>query len=86
MVFLEFIDASQCGISLKIKEFLPDDAFLESHVLIGQYILGNIFQELIEDMVERDEVDVFGRILVIHSLHVFEHSVGDIAKLGVVFP
>ena len=80
MVFLQLIDASQCRISLEIKKFLPDDAVLETHVLVGEHILRDVFQELVEDMVERDEVDVLRRILVIHRLHVFEHPIGDIGE------
>ncbi len=86
MVFLQLVDASQCRISLKVKKFLPDDAVLESYALIGEHILGDVFQELVEDMVERDEVDVLGRILLIHGLHVFEHTVGDIGELASVCP
>jgi hypothetical protein len=51
VILLQLIDDGENGIPLEIIQHTPDFALLEPGRLIGQDILGNVVQELAENMV-----------------------------------
>ena len=59
---------------------------LETCGLVGQHIFADVLQELIEDVVERHEVDEVGRILTIDVLNILDDGICHIGKLLLVIP
>ena len=86
IVLLQLVDDGKGCITLEVIELVPNDAVLEARALIGQHILGDVLQELVEDIVQRDEVDVFRCILVIDGINVVEDTLSDIGEMFVIIP
>ena len=86
IIGLEFIDDSQRRILLEVIEFVPNLRRLEACGLVGQHIFADVLQELIEDVVERHEVDEVGGVLTIDILDVFDDGIRHVRKLLLVIP
>ena len=71
---------------MEIVKFIPDGAVLETRRLVCQIIFGNVIEELVENVIERNEVNVIGRIFAIDVLDVFKNRIGDVLQLFVVVP
>ena len=83
---LKFVYDSKSGISLEVIEHPPNLAFLKTGRFVGQNIFGHIFQKLIEDVIERHEIDEIRRVLVICGGNAVDHLVGDNLKHLAVIP
>ena len=82
----QLVDDARCGISLEVEHLVPDQAvFVAGHV-VGQNVFVEVFQELVEDVVEHHEVDAFGRILLINRRDMIAEPVRDVLRLFRVVP
>ena len=52
VVFFQLIDDCETSLTLEVIQHLPDLALLEAGGFVGQHILGNVFQKLVEDIVQ----------------------------------
>ena len=58
----------------------------ETRGFVGQHIFADVLQELIEDVVERDEIDEVRRILPIDILDILDDGFRHIAEVLFVQP
>ena len=86
VVFFEFIDDGKGSVLLEIVEHPPNLTFLEAGRFVGQNIFGHIFQKLIEDVIERHEVDEIGRVLVVCGGDTVNYLIGNDLKHFAVIP
>jgi len=63
---LQLVDDGQGGILLEVVELVPYLTRFEAGGLVGQHILRKIFQKLIKDIVEGDEIDILRGIFTIN--------------------
>ena len=83
---LELADDRQHGVALEAVEHLPDLALAESRRLVRQFVLRDVLKELVEDVVEREEVDDFGRVLAVGGGKARDHGLGDVLEARFVRP
>ena len=69
-------DNSKNGISLEVIEHAPNFRFLKSGCFIGKHVFRNVFQELVEYIVQRYKVQELRRVLVVCSRDVFNDLLG----------
>ena len=86
VISFQFVDDGKRCILLEVIEFVPDDAVLKTSAFIGQHILGYVFKKLIENIVEREEIDVFRGILLIHGINVLQYTFGNVGELFRILP
>ena len=82
----ELVDDADGGIALEVEELFPDDRFLIAGAVVGQDVLGDVFEELGEDVVEHHEVDAFRRILGVDVGNVLADLAGDVLEFFPVAP
>lgn len=76
-----------CGrVSLVVEELLPDQRVLVAGAVVGEHVLVDLIQELVEDVVEHQEVDALGRVLLVHRGDVFANLRGHVLQLFGVIP
>ena len=86
VVFFKFVYDGKGSILLEIIEHPPNFAFLETGRFVGQNIFGHIFQELVENIIKRHEIDEVGRVFIICGGNAVDHLVGDNLKHLAVIP
>lgn len=57
VILLQLADDGQHGILLKGVEFIPNQAALKSGCFVGQNVLADILEKIMEDVVESKEVE-----------------------------
>ena len=75
--FLKLADDGKNCIALEVIEHSPDFAFLETCCLIRQFVFGNVIKKLLENVIERNKVDVFRGVLTICSGNILDYDVSD---------
>jgi len=83
---LKFVYDSKGSILLEVIEHPPNLAFLKTGRFVGQNIFGHIFQKLVEDVIERHEIDKIGRVFVVCSGNAVNNLIGDNLKHLAVIP
>ena len=83
---LKFVYDSKGSILLEVIEHPPNLTFLEAGCFVGQNIFGYIFQELVEDVIERHEIGEIRRVLVICGGDTVDHLIGNDLKHFAVVP
>ncbi len=86
VVFLQLVDDGQGRIALEIIEFVPNYALLEASGLVGQYILADVIEKLIEYIIQRDEVKKLWCVLFIDIGDAVNDLVGDRLKHLAIVP
>ena len=86
VIFFKFIYDGKGSVLLEVIEHPPNLAFLEASRFVGQNIFGHILQKLIEDVIERHEVDEIRRILVIRGGDAVNNLVSNDLKHLAVIP
>ena len=86
VILFQLIDDGQHRIPLEVVQHAPDLALLEACCLIWQDILGDVLQELAEDIVQCNEVNHFRRVFVERSRDVFNDGFRHILQLIPVIP
>src|SRR5699024_2606349 len=75
-----------CSVSLEVEQLLPDQAVLVTGTVVGQHVLIQVLQELVEDVVEHQEVDPLRCILLIDRGDVIAESGGHVLKFLRIAP
>ena len=70
VVGLQLVDQARGGIALEVEELLPDQGVLIARSIVGEHVFIDVFQELPKDVVEHQEVDALGRVLLVHGRNV----------------
>ena len=86
IVLFQFIDDRKDGIFLEIIEFVPNKAVFETNRLIGQYIFGNIFQKLIENVVKRDKINELRGVFPVSHRNIIYDLLGNILHFSGIIP
>ena len=86
VVFLEFVDGADDRVALEIVELVPNDGVFEADLFVGQIVFVDLFQEVVEDVVERDEVDELRRVLLVRVEEVILHALGDVDEVFWIAP
>ena len=86
VILFQLIDNGKCSILLKIEQLIPYHAILKASGFIRQNILRDIFQKLIEDVVERHKIDEFRCIFLINCGNHFNDFLCHISKLFFICP
>ena len=86
IIGLQLVDDGQSRILLEVIELIPYLRTFETRSLIGQHILADILQELIEDIIERDEIDEVWRVLTINIFDVLYDSIRHVGQLFPIHP
>ena len=84
-VRFELVDNACGGVALKVIELLPDETVLVAKV-VGQNVRADVFEEIIEDVVEHQEVNALGGVLLVDGRDVFAEPLCDVFQLGFVVP
>ncbi len=82
----QFVNDAGSGVALEVEELLPDEAVLVAGAIIGQEIGADVFQELAENIIEHQEVDALGRVLLIDRCDVVAEAGGDVFQFLRVVP
>ena len=69
VVFFQLVNQPQGSVPLEVIEQIPDFALLETGGLIGENVLGDIFQKFVEDVIEGEEIDELRRIFVVDMIN-----------------
>ena len=78
VVGFELVDDAGGGIALEVEELLPDEGVLIAGEVVGEDIVTEIGQELVEDVVQHQEVETLGGVFLIDGEDVFAEAVGDV--------
>ena len=84
--FLKFIDDGKSSILLKVVEFIPHLAGLETSRFIRKEILRNIIQKLLENIVKSDKVYELRSILLIDIRDIVNYLLRHILELPFIIP
>ena len=71
---------------MEVVEHVPNLRRLEPRGFVGQHIFADVLQELVEDVVERDEIDEVRCVLAIHILDVFDDGLRHVCEVLLVLP
>ena len=86
VVFFQFVDNGQSGVLLEMIQHPPNLAVPESGGLIGENVFVDIFQKLIEDVVEHDKVNEIRRVLPVSGGNAFDDKLRHVFQLLLVVP
>ena len=86
VVGFQLVDDAGGGIALEVEQLLPHQGVQVAGAVVGQHVFGEVFQELVEDVVEHQEVDALGRILLVHRRNVLAHQAGHVFELVGISP
>ena len=73
VILLQFADDGQHRILLEGIEFIPDQTVLETICFVWQVVLADIFQEIVEDVVECKEVEKLRAVFLIGGSNPLQH-------------
>ena len=71
---------------MEVVEFAPDYTRLEAGGFVRQNVLRNIFKKLVENIVERNEIDKLRRIFLVGVGDVVEHLLGNDLQFFAIVP
>ena len=86
VVGLQLVDQAGSRIAREVEQLVPDKGVLVTRAVIREDVLAQVFQELAEDVVEHQEVDALGGVLLIHRGDVVAQPIGDIFQLVLIVP
>ena len=86
VISFKLIDNSERSILLEIVKHIPNLTAFEARCFVRQSILGYILEELVEDVIKRNEIDELGRVLVIYCRNAFYDLIGYIVELLFIIP
>ena len=85
VIGFQLVDDSGHRIALEGVELLPDEGVLVAGQVIGQNIVGEVFQELVENIEQNQKINTLRRVLLINGGDVIADIGGDVLQsLGVV--
>ena len=82
VVGFQLVDDAGGGIALEVEELLPNEAVLVAGQVVGQDVFVDVVEELAEDVVEHQEVDALGRVLLIDGGDVIAEAFGHVFNLS----
>ena len=86
VVLFQFVDDGKGGVLLEVVEQVPNLALFESRCLVGQNILGDVFQKFVENVIQSKEIDEVRGILPVSSGDTVKNDFSDILELLFVVP
>ena len=85
-VGFQLVDDAGGGVLLKVEELLPDQRVLVAGAVVGEYVLVDVVQELVENVVEHQEVDALWGVLLVDRGNVLANLRGHVLQLFGVVP
>ena len=86
IVGFQLVDDAGGGIALEVEQLLPNQCFEVARAVVGQHVFVQVFQELVEDVVEHQKVDALGRIFLVARCNVLAYQAGYVFELVGVGP
>lgn len=85
LVLLQLVDGTDHGVLLEVVELVPDHRVLKPELRFYGIVLV-VFHEVSEQMVEGEEVDVLGSVILVEGLDLLGHRIGHFLHHGGVVP
>ena len=74
VVFLDLIDGTQYAVPLKAVELAPDEGIFNARSGLDDLVFLKLAEQFQEDVVEREEIDQFGRPILVKLADLSEHG------------
>ena len=85
-VGFQLVDDAGGRILLVVEELVPDQGVLVARAVVGQNVLVDVAEKLVKDVVEHQEVDALGRVLLIDRGDVLANLRRHVLQLFGVVP